>query len=115
MSTTRSLRVADLLKREISDIIFRQIKDPRIGFVTITKVRMSDDLRWARVYCTVFGTEQERTDTLSGLNHASSFIQALLKSRVKLRYMPKLQFFWDDTLDYVEKIDKLIQQTKSEK
>ncbi|RKY81092.1 30S ribosome-binding factor RbfA [candidate division KSB1 bacterium] len=115
MAHTRLLKIADLLKREISNIIFRQIKDPRIGFVTITQVRVSADLRSARIYCTILGTEQQRVDTLNGLNHASTFIQSVLKPRLSLRYIPKLQFFWDDTLEYAEKIEKLIQQTKSDK
>lgn len=114
MSNYRPRRVADLLKREISDIIFKELKDPRVGFVTITRVNVSADLRIAKVYFSVLSTMGNIEDSLSGLNSANEFVRSELKKRVRLRFIPSLKFIIDDTLDYVEKIEKLIEKTKKE-
>ena len=114
MANYRPRRVADLLKREISDIIFKELKDPRVGFVTLTKVDVTADLRIAKVYFSVLSSEGSVEDSLTGLNSAYVFIRNELKKRVKLRLLPSLEFILDDSLDYVEKIEKLIQKSKEE-
>lgn len=114
MSNFRPHRVADLLKREISEILFKELKDPRVGFVTITRVKVTADLRIAKIYFSALSSKGNVEDSLSGLNSAKEFIRTELKRRVRLRFIPILEFIVDDTLDYVEKIEKLIQQTKME-
>ena len=108
MPTKRSQRVAGLLKSEIGAIIQKKIKDPAVGFVTITDVTLSDDLRTARVYVSVLGDQSQKEASLKGLERAKIFIQNELGSRVRLRYLPILQFFIDETWDYGERIDRIL-------
>jgi len=114
MQHKRSLRVAELLKEEISRIIFKEIKDPWVGFVTITKVKVTDDLKLAKVYLSVIGNDDARTKSLQGLERAKNFIRAGIRSTAGLRYTPELRFYYDDTLDYAEKIDNLLKKIKEE-
>ncbi|MCH8126993.1 30S ribosome-binding factor RbfA [candidate division KSB1 bacterium] len=108
----RTRRVADLLKEEISLIIQRGIKDPRIGFITITHIKMSEDIKHAKIYFCTLETENNKSEVLDTLNNASQFIRAELKKVVHLKYIPYLKFFIDDTLEYVKKIEHLIEKTK---
>lgn len=108
----RTRRVADLLKEEISLIIQRGIKDPRIGFITITHIKMSEDIKHAKIYFCTLETENNKSVVLDTLNNASQFIRAELKKVVHLKYIPYLKFFIDDTLEYVKKIEHLIEKTK---
>lgn len=108
MPTKRSQRVAGLLKSEIGSIIQTKMKDPAVGFVTITDVVLSDDLRIAKVYVSVLGDESQKVRSLKGLERAKSFIQNELGSRVRLRYLPILHFFIDETWEYGEKIDRIL-------
>jgi ribosome-binding factor A len=112
MSGNRPAKVGDLLKEEISTIILREMKDPRLGFSTVTGVRVSGDLKSARVFISVMGSAQQKTDELEALNHASHFIQGLLRTRVSLKYIPTLKFVLDETLDYAENIEHLIDRLK---
>jgi|Deesub1362B_J571_1020462.scaffolds.fasta_scaffold01132_1 ribosome-binding factor A len=111
----RALKVADLLKREISLILQRELKDPRVGFITLTRVLMSADLKQAKVYFTMLPSSRDPQEVLAGLNSAKSFIRAELKHRVHLKYIPYLSFYFDDTLEYVQHIEDLIAKTKEGK
>ena len=104
----RSRRVAGLLKSEISDIIRERIKDPLVGFVTITDVVLSDDLKLAKIYFSVFGDEGTKKDSLKGLERARTFIQNELSHRVHLRYLPVLRFYLDESWNYGARIDRII-------
>ena len=104
----RSRKVAGLLKAEISVIIKTRIKDPLIGFVTVTDVVLSDDLRMAKVYVSVLGDEVQKQNSLKGLERARGFIQRELGSRVRLRYLPVLSFYLDESLSYGENIDRIL-------
>ncbi|HDN67502.1 MAG: ribosome-binding factor A [Candidatus Latescibacteria bacterium 4484_181] len=108
MNHRRANRVADLLQLELSEIIRESVKDPRIGFVTITGVDVSDDLQQAKVYISVLGTEKEKEESLAGLNHAAGFTRAQLAARVRLKRVPQLVFCYDNTLDRAFKIDRLL-------
>ena len=108
----RARKVADLLKEEISLILQREIKDPRIDFITITNIKVSGDLKQAKVYFSTFAAEHERNEILEALTHASQFIRVELKKVVHLKYIPYLRFYVDDTFDYVNKIENLIDKTK---
>jgi len=108
MGSKRANKVSGLLKMEISDIIRTRLKDPRVGFVTITDVVLSDDLRNARVYVSVLGDETQRDNTLEGLEHACPFIQNELGSRLRLRYLPHLRFYYDASFEYGANIDRIL-------
>ena len=100
-----------------SSLLTRGVKDPRIGFVTITGVDMTPDLHLAKVYYTVLGDETSRRDTEKGLKKAVPFLRHELGRRIRLRYTPDLMFVFDSTLDFGERIDNLLKQaaaTRSE-
>jgi len=104
----RSQRVGDLLKEEIADIIMHKLNDPRIGFITVTGVDLTDDLKIAIVYVSVLKEEEEKTTTLDLLNAAKSFIRSELSKRVRLRYIPSIDFRTDASIEYGSKIEKLL-------
>ena len=114
MRFKRSKRVQELLLKEISALIQRGLKDPRIGFATVTTVDLSDNLKHAKVYISVFGTEGERQDTIAGLTSASGFIRGSLGKNLNLRYIPILEFILDETAEHVAKINKIINELHSE-
>jgi ribosome-binding factor A len=93
----RSARIGDQMKEEIADILMRKIKDPRIGFVTVTDVSVSDDLRNATVYVSVYGKSQK--ETLAGIESASSFIRSELGRRMRVKFVPELIFRYDDAAE----------------
>ena len=100
------------MREEISEILLKDLKDPRIGFVTITKVAVTDDLRQAKVYYSVFGGEQEKEDSLQGLESATGYIKRELGRRMRLKYMPEITFHFDDSLEYGAHIEKLLRDVK---
>ena len=107
-SYKRSARNGDQMKEEIADILMRKIKDPRIGFATVTDVVVADDLRNATVYVSVYGTD--RKDTLTGLVSACAFIRAELGKRMRLRSIPELLFRYDDSAERGAHIMELLQE-----
>jgi ribosome-binding factor A len=108
MRFKRSEKVGDLIRKEISQILVGELKDPRIGFVTITKVAVSDDLRVAKIYYSVFGDEQQKEESYQGLESAKGYIKRELGRRVRLKYMPEINFLFDDSLEYGEHIEELL-------
>ena len=109
---TRATRVADLLKEEISEILCKEVKDPHIGFITITDVEVSKDLKNSRVYYTILGDEHQAEESANALNRVSSFIKKLLGKRLRMRYMPEISFRYDNSLAYGEKIDHILESLK---
>jgi ribosome-binding factor A len=103
----RSQRVGDLLREEIADIIMHKLKDPRIGFITVTGVDVTEDLKIAVVYISVL-KEEEREKTLDILKSAKSFIRSELSRRVRLKYIPSVDFRLDTSIEYGSKIEKLL-------
>jgi len=114
MAKMRAERLAELIKQEISDIIFREVKDPRIGFLSITDVEVSGDLRNANIYVSVYGTEEERKSTLEGLEKAKGFIRKLLGERITVYHTPELSFHYDQSIEYGAYINKLLDKVKEE-
>tara|TARA_B100000029_G_scaffold516253_1_gene627999 strand:+ start:7517 stop:7915 length:399 start_codon:yes stop_codon:yes gene_type:complete len=108
MGHHRSARVADLIKKEVSEIIQHELKDPRIGFVTVTLVDVSIDLRHAQVYFSVLGTELDQEKSLKSLQKATGFIRTKLGPRIKLRHIPELLFRYDESFDYAQRISNVI-------
>lgn len=99
MDFKRADRVGDLIRTEIADILLRKIKDPRVGFATMTRVEVSDDLKHAKVFFSVLGGEKEKKETLRGLRSAVSFIRGELGRRLKLRYTPEIVFIFDESIE----------------
>ena len=110
----RSDRLGDLIQREISDILHRQIKDPRVGFCTIIRVDMSDDLRHAKVRVSLMGNETEQKNTLAGLKSATGFIRREIGSRIALRHTPEIVFVQDKSVDHSIRIAQLIADGQEE-
>jgi ribosome-binding factor A len=110
MKFKRSLRVSELIKREISDIIFFTLKDPAVKAVNITFVKMTDDLKHARIYYRVLGDDQAKDSTLKGLDRAKNYIRAEIGHRTELRFVPEIEFFYDNSMDDAEHIESLIRK-----
>ncbi len=108
--TIRQRKLADQIKKHVSQIIDRKIKDPRKGFVTVTHVRMSGDLRIASIYYTVLGDEEQKEQSNKALESAANFIKNELAPHLKVRFIPELRFFYDDSLDYSEHINDLLKK-----
>ena len=110
----RSNRVAEQMKKELGEIIARKLKDPRIGFVTVTDVEVTGDLQQATVYITVLGDDKKRRETLKGFAKAKGFMRTEIGQRIRLRKTPELMFEFDKSFDYGNKIDNLLKQIKTE-
>jgi ribosome-binding factor A len=106
----RAYRVADLLQRELAILIQKELKDPRVGMVTITDVEVSGDLRYAKVYFSYLQSELSATDIETALNGAKGFLRSMLAKQLSLRTTPELKFMHDDSLRKGQHLDKLIEQ-----
>jgi ribosome-binding factor A len=106
----RSARLGELILAEISALVRREVKDPRVGFVTFTRVEMSDDLRHAKVFVSGMGAEPEKARTLQGLSSATGYIRRHLGRALHLRYTPQISFLLDDSLEHGAKIAQLLRQ-----
>jgi ribosome-binding factor A len=105
----RSEKVADLIHKEISGMLIKSLKDPRIGFVTITRVTVSEDCRFAKIYFSVMGSLAERDKSAMGLNSAKGYIRKELGRRMGLRYTPEIMFQFDPSIEYAIHIEEVIQ------
>ena len=112
--TTRQAKVQQLIKHEISDIITREFKDPRIGFVTITDVEVTGDMRHARVFISVLGNEEDKKRNIKILTNASHFIRGSLAKRMEMKNTPEIEFKLDTTADQGIRIMELLEQVKRE-
>ncbi|OZI11524.1 ribosome-binding factor A [Bacillaceae bacterium SAS-127] len=112
--TLRSNRVGEQMKKELTDILNRKVKDPRIGFITVTDVEVTGDLQQATVYITVLGDEHKREETLKALAKAKGFIRSEVGQRIRLRKTPELLFEFDESIAYGNRIDALLREIDSE-
>ncbi|MDQ0198604.1 30S ribosome-binding factor RbfA [Neobacillus ginsengisoli] len=106
----RANRVGEQMKKELGDIISRKIKDPRIGFVTVTDVEVTGDLQQAKVYISVLGDDEQKENTLKGLAKAKGFIRTEIGHRIRLRKTPEIIFEFDESIDYGNRIENLLHQ-----
>ncbi|MEM9242630.1 MAG: 30S ribosome-binding factor RbfA [Pseudomonadota bacterium] len=104
----RMYRIADLIQIELAKLIQNELKDPRVGMVTLTGVEVSSDLAHAKIYFNVHDETHHKHDALNGLNHAAGFLRRRLASLIDLRNTPALHFHYDDTLTKARQIDKLL-------
>ena len=108
-------RVNSLIRQEISELLQRQVKDPRLGnFIAVTEVSTSADLKYAKVFVSHIGSEEEKQETLNVLASASGFLRRELARRLKLRYTPELSFQWDDSIEHGDHLLQLIDGVTSE-
>jgi ribosome-binding factor A len=114
MDFKRADRVADLIKQEISDILRRQAGDPRIANITVTDVKLTDDLRSARIYFVELGKDRLSADVEKGLSKAKGFLKRELGKRLQLRYIPELAFFYDPSFEYGSRIEKLLKEVRKD-
>ncbi len=110
MVSRRVERVATAIKEEVSTIIQEEVKDPRIGFITVTDVELSEDLRHAKVFISVYGNESEKVKALKGLSSAAGFIRSQMGKRIKLRYTPEIVFKWDRSIERGAHIEELLRK-----
>jgi ribosome-binding factor A len=110
MESPRTRRVGELIQAELSEIILRELKDPRIGFVTITGVDVTPDLRHADVFISVLGSKRDRDASLAALQNSAGFLRKELASRIEMKYFPDLKFKIDPSIEAGMKIDKIIRK-----
>ena len=106
----RRLRMQDFLREEISTIIQQEIKDPGLGFITVIDVKMTDDLKYAKVFYSVFGTDEEKERTAQALKRATSYVKHVLGERVRLKYMPDITFVFDTEQERMARIDEILKK-----
>ncbi|MCL6582780.1 MAG: 30S ribosome-binding factor RbfA [bacterium] len=110
----RSDRVGQLIQEEISLILLEETKDPRIQFVSITRVEVSDDLKHAKVFASVLGSAEKKKEVFNGLRSAQGFIQKQLGRKLHLRYTPEIVFKMDDSIERGAHIYELLEEIKNE-
>ena len=109
----RTKQLGDFVREEVMEIVRREVNDPRIGFMSITEVDVSDDLRSARIYVSVFGTDEEREETMAALRSAAGFIRQLLKPRMHTRQIPELDFRDDRSMEHAEAIARTLNEVRA--
>ena len=111
---SRAERVGGQIQKILSEILLKDIQDPRLGMTTISAVKMSKDLKIARIYFTVTGGKSNADEALKGFKSAAGFLKRSLAGELDLRYMPELKFFYDESFDYGEHIDKVLKSIKKD-
>jgi len=114
MSDVRVRKLQEFIKQEVSQMLMRGLKDPRIGFVTVTDVEVTGDLRQAKIFVSLFGSDKEKEDTLRALQHATGHIRTELGHVLRLRYTPELSFQRDTSLDYSMHIESILNDIKKD-
>ncbi len=114
MPSDRMRRVDEAVRQVLSDAVAQDLQDPRIGFVTMTSVKTSPDLRHARVYVSVLGDEAQRASTLAGLSSAHGALQRRLAHELRMKRTPTLEFLYDDTTDRAMQLEQLIKREAGE-
>lgn len=112
MARIRAARVGEQLKKELSQLLQRELKDPRIGFVTVTSVEMSRDLEHAKVFVSVMGDEEQKRQTLEALEKAKGFLRSEAGRRLGIRRTPEIVFKMDESIDHGQRISKLLEEVK---
>jgi ribosome-binding factor A len=110
MSTKRSDKVAEAIHELVSGLLIKGVKDPRIGFATVTGVKVADDLHLATIYFTVIGDNSAKKSAEQGLNSARGFIRKEMAKSLRMRYTPDIIFKYDESVDYGRHIDTLLEE-----
>jgi ribosome-binding factor A len=112
MTSHRANRVAEEIKKEITQMLRDEIKDPRIGFITVTGVEVTPDIRYAKVFVSVYGDADAREQSLEALEKAKGFVRSEIGKRIRLRYAPEVSFKFDSSIEYGARIMKLLDEVK---
>jgi ribosome-binding factor A len=107
-------RVAEQIRLELSELIAREVHDPGIGFLTLTRVTVTADLQQARVYYTSLGDEKVQRETAKALTRATPFLRRQVGARIRLRRVPELTFFYDESIAHTDRIEQILQDLKTE-
>ncbi len=114
-TNNRMIRINDEIKKEISEIIRSELKDPRVGVITsVLKVETTSDLKYCKIFISILGDDQKKTETMEVLKNASGFIRKRIAENINLRNTPELKFVLDDSLEYSIKISKIIDDINKE-
>jgi ribosome-binding factor A len=108
MKNLKRERLRTFIREEVSLLLEKELKDPRVGFVTITNVEVSQDCRFARIFVSVLGSEEEIKETMEGLNHALGFIRSRIAQRLEMRYVPALSIEYDSSLAKSARIQEIL-------
>ncbi|MBC7346523.1 MAG: 30S ribosome-binding factor RbfA [Clostridia bacterium] len=114
MAHQRVQRVAEQMKKEIADILKNEMKDPRLGFISVTEVELSPDLRYAKVYVSILGNEQEKRESLEVLARATGFVRREIGQRLSLRFTPEITFRFDPSIERGARVAELLHQVRRE-
>jgi ribosome-binding factor A len=101
-------RMAEAIKQEVADILANEIKDPRVGFTSITRVELSRDMRYAKVFVSILGSDEEKEQTMKALEKANGFIRSEVAKRIRVRFAPAISLHLDNSIEYGVKIGKII-------
>ena len=110
----RTEQIAETIKEDVSVLIQRELKDPRLGFVTVTRVEVSPDLKYAKIFFSVLGDADAKTESLKVLKRASSYLRRELSHKLSVRYTPELHFHFDEAMEHGDKIQRLLMQLEQE-
>ena len=114
MASRRVERLSDLIKQEASTIIRGEMRDPRVGFITVTSVDLSQDLRHAKIFVSIMGSEDEQTKTMAVLDKAVGFVRSRLGSKIRVRHVPELLFRLDTSYEYAARINEVMKDIEPE-
>ena len=114
MANTRPDRVGEQIRVELTELIAREVHDPGVGFVTLTKVKVSPDLQLARVYYTSFGDPDAQKESAKALKRATPFLRRQVAQRIRLRRVPELEFFYDKSVAQYDRVEQILQEIKAE-
>jgi ribosome-binding factor A len=115
VSSNRPERVGDAIRDELSQMIARTVHDPGIGFLTLTRVKVTPDLQMARVYYTTLGDDAARRETGKALKRASPFLRRQLGQRLRLRRVPELEFFYDASIAHADRVERILHELEEER
>lgn len=112
-SPQRVQRVREAIKKEIGDIL-QQLRDPRIGFVTVTDAEVSRDLEHVKVYVSIYGTQEEKEKTMEGLRRATGYVRTEIGRRIRLHHTPEIVFVSDDSIEHGFRIDSILRELRQD-
>ena len=112
---SRASRVGDQIRAELADLLVREVHDPGIGFLTIVHVKVSPDLLQARVYYTTIGDDKARRESAKALGRATPFLRRQIGKRLRLKHVPELAFFFDDSIEKNDRIERILQELNTER
>jgi ribosome-binding factor A len=114
VANTRPEKVGEQIRIELSQLLARDVHDPGVGFITLTKVSVTADLQLARVYYTTLGDEKAQKETDKALHRASPFLRRQIAQRVRLRRVPEIEFFYDKSIAQHDRVERILQELKAE-